>query len=61
MNGSRLEVAVYVVTAKRTSLTNIKSALKIAGISVNNFVLDGYATAISILDEQQKKVWSNCN
>jgi len=55
MNGSRLEVAVYVVTAKRTSLTNIKSALKIAGISVNNFVLDGYATAISILDEQQKK------
>ena len=55
MNGSRLEVSVYVVTAKRTSLTNIKSALKIAGISVNNFVLDGYATAISILDEQQKK------
>ena len=55
MNGSRLEVSVYVVTAKRTSLTNIKSALKIAGISVNNFVLDGYATAISVLDEQQKK------
>ncbi|PLY05131.1 MAG: cell division protein FtsA [Arcobacter sp.] len=55
MNGSRLEVSVYVVTAKKTSLTNIKSALKIAGITVNNFVLDGYATAISILDEQQKK------
>ena len=55
MNGSRLEVSVYVVTAKKTSLTNIKSALKIAGISVNNFVLDGYATAISVLDEQQKK------
>ena len=55
MNGSRLEVSVYVVTAKKTSLTNIKSALKIAGINVNNFVLDGYATAISILDEQQKK------
>ena len=28
MNGSRLEVSVYIVTAKRTALTNIKSALK---------------------------------
>jgi len=55
MNGSRLEVSVFVVTAKKTALTNIQSALKIAGISVNNFVLDSYATAISILDEQQKK------
>lgn len=55
MNGSRLEVSVYVVTAKKTALTNIKSALKIAGINVNNFVLDGYATAVSVLDEQQKQ------
>lgn len=55
MNGSRLEVSVYVVTAKKTALTNIKSALKMANLSVNNFVLDSYATAISILDEQQRK------
>ncbi|WP_072680767.1 cell division protein FtsA [Arcobacter sp. LA11] len=55
MNGSRLEVSVFVVTAKKTALTNVQSALKIAGISVNNFVLDSYATAISVLDEQQKK------
>lgn len=55
MNGSRLEVSVFVVTAKKTALTNVQSALKIAGISVNSFVLDSYATAISVLDEQQKK------
>lgn len=55
MNGSRLEVSVFVVTAKKTALTNLQSALKIAGITVNNFVLDSYATAISVLDEQQKK------
>ncbi|QKF82260.1 cell division protein FtsA [Halarcobacter ebronensis] len=55
MNGSRLEVSVYVVTAKKTALTNIKSAFKMANLNVNNFVLDGYATAISTLDEQQKK------
>lgn len=58
MNGSRLEVAVYIVTAKRTALTNIKSALKEASIDLSNFVLDGYASAISLLDEQQKKFGS---
>ncbi|QDF29222.1 cell division protein FtsA [Halarcobacter anaerophilus] len=55
MNGSRLEVSVYIVTAKKTALTNIKSAFKMANLTVNNFVLDSYATAISILDEQQRK------
>lgn len=55
MNGSRLEASVFVLTAKKTALTNIKSAMKIAGLSVNNFILDGYAAAISVLDEQQKK------
>lgn len=55
MNGSRLEVSVYIVTAKRTALTNIKSALSISGIDSCKFVLDGYAAAISTLDEQQKK------
>jgi len=54
MNGSRLEASVFIVTAKKTALTNIKSAFKMAGLSVNNFVLDSYASAISILDEQQK-------
>lgn len=55
MNGSRLEVSVYIVTAKRTALTNIKSALKVSGIEESKFVLDGYASAISVLDYQQKK------
>lgn len=55
MNGARLEVAVYIVTAKKTALTNIKSALKSSNIEITNFVLSGYASAVSILDEQQKK------
>ncbi len=54
MNGSRLEVSVFVVTAKKTALTNIKSAMKMANLSVSNFVLDPYASAISVLDEQQR-------
>ena len=55
MNGSRLEVSVYIVTAKRTALTNIKSALKISGIEIVKYVLDSYASAIAVLDDQQKK------
>ncbi|MFA7084583.1 MAG: cell division protein FtsA [Arcobacteraceae bacterium] len=55
MNGARLEVSVYIVTAKKTALTNIKSALKSSNIEVTNFVLSGYASAISVLDDQQKK------
>lgn len=55
MNGARLEVAVYIVTAKKTALTNIKSALKSSNLEISNFVLSGYASAISVLDEQQKK------
>ncbi len=55
MNGSRLEVSVYIVTAKRTALTNIKSALKTSGIEVVKFVLDSYSSALAVLDEQQKK------
>lgn len=58
MNGSRLEVSVFIVTAKRTALTNIKSALNVAGFDMVKFVLDGYASAIAILDEQQKKFGS---
>lgn len=55
MNGARLEVAVYIVTAKKTALTNIKSALKSSNLEISNFVLSGYGSAISVLDEQQKK------
>lgn len=58
MNGARLEVSVYIVTAKRTSLTNLKSAIKETGVEIDNFVLKSYATAISVLDEQQNKFGS---
>jgi cell division protein FtsA len=58
MNGARLEVSVYIVTAKKTALTNLRSAFKESNIEITNFVLNGYATAISVLDEQQNKFGS---
>ena len=56
MNGSKLEASVYIVTAKRNALINIKSALRIFGIDDVRFVLDSYAASLAVLDEQQKGI-----
>ena len=55
MNGSRLEVYAHIITAKKTSLTNIKSALKSSNIEVTNFVLSAYASTKATLQEEQMK------
>ena len=56
MNGTRLEVSVNVITTKKTSLVNVKNALKRANLEVSRFVLSGYANAISTLEDDQKKL-----
>jgi cell division protein FtsA len=56
MNGSRIEVSVNIITAKKTALTNIRNALKKANLEIDKFVLCGYANAISTLDFDQKKL-----
>ena len=49
MNGSRIEVSVNIITAKKTSLTNVRNALKQINLEVDKFILSGYANAISTL------------
>ncbi len=56
MNGSRLEVYTNIITAKKTSINNIQSALKQSNIEVDNFVLSSYASTIATLKEDQKKL-----
>ena len=56
MNGSRIEVSVNIITAKKTSLTNVRNALKQINLEVDKFVLSGYANAIATLNEDQKKL-----
>jgi len=56
MTGSRIEVTVNIITAKKTILTNIRSALKQINIDVDKFVLTAYANAIATLDVDQKKL-----
>ncbi len=56
MHGSRLEVYANIVTAKKTALVNIQNALKKSNLEVTNFVLNGYASAIAVLADDQKKL-----
>lgn len=56
MNGSRLDVSVFIVTARKTALINIQSALSNANIEVTNFVLSGYASALSVLEDEQRNL-----
>ena len=58
MNGSRIEVSVNIITARKTSLINVRNALKQANLEVDKFVLSGYANAISTLEDDQKKLGS---
>ena len=56
MNGTRLEVYANIITAKKTSLNNIQSALKRSNIEIDNFVLSSYASTISTVDDELRKL-----
>ncbi len=56
MNGNRLEVHVHIVTAQKTSLNNLKKAVELSGISIDNIVLTGYASGIAVLNEDEKEL-----
>ncbi|MDD3324904.1 MAG: cell division protein FtsA [Sulfurospirillaceae bacterium] len=56
MNGARLEVQAHIITAQRSSLSNLKKAVKSAGIEIDNVVLGGYASAIAVLNCDEKEL-----
>ena len=56
MNGSRLEVNAHIVTVLKSSLNNLKRALKSASLTPTNIVLAGYASSISVLNEDEKEL-----
>jgi cell division protein FtsA len=55
MSGSRLEVSIHITLGKKTAVENIKKMLKIAGIAVENIVLNSFASAISTLNDDEKE------
>jgi len=56
MNGSRLEVQVHIITVLKSSLNNLKKAVKSASLEISNIVLTGYASSIAVLNEDEKEL-----
>ncbi len=60
MNGSRLEVSAHIVTAQKSSLNNLKKAIKAAGVEIENIILSSYASAIAVLNNDEKELGVVC-
>ena len=56
MSGARLEVQTHIITAQKSSLSNLEKAIKSAGVDIDNIVLGGYASSIAVLNEDEKEL-----
>jgi cell division protein FtsA len=56
MNASRLEVETHIITTQKSNLNNLKKAVQGAGLSVENVVLNGYASSIATLNDDEKEL-----
>ncbi|MCF6200769.1 MAG: cell division protein FtsA [Hydrogenimonas sp.] len=56
MNASRLEVDTHIITTQKSNLSNLKKAVKSAGVEIESVVLAGYASAISALGDDEKEL-----
>ncbi|RAX58660.1 cell division protein FtsA [Helicobacter monodelphidis] len=60
MNGNRIEVFVHIVCAQRSSLNNLKKAVRSSGVEVANIVLSAYASAIAVLNDDEREQGVAC-
>lgn len=60
MTGSRLEVDTHIVTVQTASLENLKKAIRLAGVEIENIVLSSYAASIAVLHEDEKDLGVAC-
>ncbi|HIP30148.1 MAG TPA: cell division protein FtsA [Sulfurospirillum arcachonense] len=56
MSGARLEVQTHIITAQKSSLSNLEKAVKSAGVEIDNVVLGGYASSIAVLNDDEKEL-----
>lgn len=54
MSAKRLEVLAHIVISQDSHIKNLKKAVELMGLRVDNVVLAGYASAIACLDETEK-------
>ena len=56
MNASRLEVETHIITTQKSNFHNLRKAVRGAGVEVENVVLSGYASAIAVLNDDEKEL-----
>ena len=56
MNASRMEVDVNIIMSQKSNLSNLKKAVRSAGVEIESIVLSGYASAIAVMDEDEKEL-----
>ncbi|MEA1955951.1 MAG: cell division protein FtsA [Campylobacterota bacterium] len=56
MNASRLEVEAHIITTQKSNLNNLRKAVRGAGVEVENIILNGYASSIATLNEDEKEL-----
>ncbi len=56
MNASRMEVDVNIIMTQKSNLSNLKKAVRSAGIEIDGIVLSGYASAIAVMDNDEKEL-----
>ncbi len=56
MNASRMEVDVNIIMTQKSNLSNLKKAVRSAGVEIDGIVLSGYASAIATLDDDEKEL-----
>jgi len=56
MNASRMEVDVNIIMTQKSNLSNLKKAVRSAGVEIDGMVLSGYASAIATMDEDEKEL-----
>ncbi|MEO1928572.1 MAG: cell division protein FtsA [Nautiliaceae bacterium] len=56
MTGSRLEVSLHIILAKKSGMENLKKTFQQAGIEILNIVNAGYASALAVLNDDEKEL-----
>jgi cell division protein FtsA len=56
MNAARMEVDVNIVMTQKSNLSNLKKAIRSAGIDIDSLVLSGYASSIAVLSDEEKEM-----
>ncbi len=56
MNASRLEVDVNIIITQKSALSNLKKAVRSAGLEIEGIVLNSYASAIAVMGEDEREL-----